>query len=239
LLLSRYTAEADYNYLTEWDPWEERDPKVGLYDYWVELHKTINLFYLGHNGGGKSAPYYICLSKKVVTPYDLNGLKMRSGMIYDTMMKAWGIVPVTMPGGEIYTAMQRGIIDGFGWPLMGFTAMGLHEVCPYTIDHPFYVADQNTLANLDSWNNIPKHLQELMIQAAADMERWSVDHYAQILAKDERERMIEKGVEFIKFSPADAKYYNKINYESKWEEAKGQLSPESLAKLRTLLSRER
>ena len=47
--------------------------------------------------------------------------------------------------------------------------------------------------------------------------------------------MQAEGVQFVKYSPADAKYFIDLAYSTSWEETKGKVSPEMYAKLREFL----
>jgi len=215
------------------------DRETGFYDWLVEAYKKVGVLYLGQIGGGYSTTYYLFTNIRVETPYDLAGQRMRSVPTYQPFMLALGIKPVTMPGGEIYIALERGTVDGFGWPIYGgFVEMGFPEVVKYCIDHPFYRGDIVLQMNLDSYNELPKHLQDLIQEVAAETERWAVEYYAGVHERQRREAM-EQGVEFIKFSEADAKWYLDLALKSKWEDelARMKATPELRAKLEAMLTR--
>ena len=119
----------------------------------VERHKKINMMFLGT---WLYDPFYLYTKKAVSKLDDLKGLKLRTAAKYDKMMKKLGIVPVTIEFGETYTGLQRGVVEGFGWPTIGPREWGWLENVKYVIDIPFY-ARQNTffLMNLDTWNKLP------------------------------------------------------------------------------------
>ena len=84
------------------------------------------------------------------------------------------------------------------------------------IDHSFYTSTNTTIINLDKWNSLPKNLQELLTRIIVETEPKMVEW----LKEDEvveRQKMKDKGVEFIKFSPADAKWYVDSAFEALWE----------------------
>ncbi len=43
----------------------------------------------------------------------------------------------TAPG-EVYTALERGVVDGYGWPITGIFDLGWHEKTKYRVDPGFY-----------------------------------------------------------------------------------------------------
>ena len=152
-------------------------------------------------------------------------------------MEALGIKPITMPGGEIYLAMERGVIDGFGWPLWaGFVEMGFAEVTRYAIDHPFYRGCIPIQMNLDSYNRLPEHLRDLIHEVVIEVERWAVEYFGEVHQRQRREAK-ELGVEFIRFTEADAKWFLDLAYEAKWEYelARMEATPQLRAKLEAML----
>lgn len=89
---------------------------------------------------------FIMKDKDIRTPADLEGLKMRvAGSTSAAMIEALGATPVQMPAGEIYNALQTGLIDGVVTGASAVTDFKLSEVADsYTVGAPlgrltFYV----------------------------------------------------------------------------------------------------
>lgn len=211
-------------------PTEEREN--GFYDLMAEIHNKNGLVYIGRSQG--LVPLgVLCLKEKITGPADLKGKKIRSVKIYDTFMKEMGAVPVTLPVPEIYTSLERGLVDGFIAPLAGgFVRLGYHEVVKYIVVHYFYQLPGVFLANQRAWNKLPEQDRNMMISIAKEMEPSFVDHYRKI-HDEELRRAIEKGVKTIEFSPQDAKYFLDTAYQVGWEELTKQ-SPEYAPKLQKL-----
>ena len=181
-------------------------------------------------------PFYIWVNKPVKRPKDLAGIKLRGGGVcYDPLFKALGATPVQIPYPDTYNALQRGIIDGFGWPMQGVSDAGWVEVTKYCIEHPFYEHNNGLiLMNLDKWNSLPKHVQNTITQAT---RAWESDMEAYHKAEWEkyRKKFLDAGGTFIKFSEADAAYYKKLAYEEPWkfQKAKSAIHYNQLKKLLT------
>jgi len=222
---------ADTMHLSQYLPWEERER--GVYDLYVELMKEMNTMYLGRMMT-PNAGFYFWVNDPVERPEDLAGLKMRSAALYDEFMKALSITPVTVAIPDVYSALERGIVDGFGQPIAVAHGMGWTDITKNLIDHMFYNQNGQILVNLDVWNSIPKHLQDIMIEAAAEQEYLTTDYIEEVI-KDYRQEMQAIGMQFIKFSPADAKYFIDLAYSTSWEVAKEKVSPEMYARLQQLL----
>ncbi len=223
--------EADVLHLSEYLPWEERE--TGFYDLMVETFKKMNAYYLGRMMT-PNAGFFFFVNDPVERPEDLAGRKMRTAALYDEFMRALSITPVTIGVPDTYSALERGIVDGFGQPIPVAYGMGWTSITKYLIDHEFYNQNGVILINLDVWNKLPKHLQDLMKEAAAEQEHRTWD-YAEGVIKDNRQGMAADGVQFVKFSPADAKYYLDLAYSTSWAVTKKKVSPEMYAKLREML----
>ncbi len=194
-------------------PMEEREN--GAYDFLAQIFKEKAAVYVGrvnfHDG------FSIYLTKPISTPYDLPGRKLRSASTYEAFFKELGIVPVTIPFPALYSALDRGLVEGFGWSESGVVSAGWSEVAKYKIDHLIYQSNISIAMNRDFFNNLPSRLQDIFIEAAAKTERELAVHFAEI-TKEERQKMLDAGMEFVKFSPADAEWYVETAYRAKWAE---------------------
>lgn len=211
-------------------PAEER--ASGFYDIMVDLHKKINIYHLGR---ANNFPFYVYTNHKVSRPQELARQKMRTTAAYNEFFKALGIVGVSMPFPDIYTGLEQHIIDGFGWSGGGgFNHFGWPEVVKYMIFHPVLRSSTTFQMNLDTWNRIPKHLQDMLLDIVAEVEAQEIDMYAEFDA-DEQKKMRASGMEFIEFSQKDAQWYTDLAYETKWAKLKPQTSPEMYSRLRQML----
>jgi TRAP-type mannitol/chloroaromatic compound transport system substrate-binding protein len=149
---------------------------------------------------------------------DLKGLKMRTAAFYDKMMKSLGMIPFTVKFGETFTALERGLVDGFGWATLGPADWGWLKHCKYIIDIPFYTR-QNVLIlmNLDVWNGLGKKVQNEITDITVKFEPDMVSHFKKAIAK-EWKRYDEIGIKRIKFSPGDTKIYLDAAYNSMWKD---------------------
>src|SRR5260370_14574860 len=123
--------------------------KNGTWDYINQLHnQKLGSQYLArqfHN-----VPFHIYLNKKI-EKIDFSGLKIRVTPVYKDIVEAFGGAPITTPPGEVYTALERGVADGYGWPLTGIFDLGWDKGTKFRIAPPFYSVDVNALVNLDAW----------------------------------------------------------------------------------------
>jgi TRAP-type C4-dicarboxylate transport system substrate-binding protein len=165
---SYYTSimpEMDAMSLSKLMPWEER--ANGLNDYLEKLHNAkANAHYLGRFD--TASLFHLFLSKPIKSVSDLKGMRIRVSPTHIPFIKSVGAEPIGMPPSDIYTAMERGVVDGYVQPPYVIRDFGLVEVSKYMVVPGFYKPVSLVLMNLDSWNKLPKHLQDLLTE---DMEK--------------------------------------------------------------------
>ena len=113
---------------------------------------------------------------------DLKGLKLRTSGAWLEMVKNLGAAAVTMPGGEVYTSLERGTIDATEWGTLSINVpMGLHKIAKYIIipgvHQPMVVWE--LLINKKVWDKLEKRDQALIESAAklVTLESWtSIGH---------------------------------------------------------------
>jgi TRAP-type C4-dicarboxylate transport system substrate-binding protein len=196
-------------------PEEER--KNGIYDYLDALHKKHGIKYLGRPNPGRDTYFYTYLNKKPMKPEDFKGLRLGAAGSGRPAVEAMGASCVTLKLSEYYTAMERNLVDGItSVPLAAWVAWGIHEKTKYVPDHPYFQSTGLLIANLKSWNNLPKDLQDLIMQRMIEFEieqkQYEIDK-----AEAARKTMIKAGVEFYKFPPEMAKWYHSKIYDSSWK----------------------
>jgi TRAP-type C4-dicarboxylate transport system substrate-binding protein len=223
--------EANCLHLSRITPWEER--ANGTYDYLVELHKKVNVMYLGRTN--YPAGFRIYTNVRVERPHDLANLKVRTGATYIAFLKALGMHPVMIPPADLYTALERGLVDSYAWEIGGIVDWGWSEVTKYLIEPKFFEANNMTVqVNLDKWNRLPAHLQKLLKDLVAETERAWVP-WCQKYEQTEKQKMLNAKMKVIEFSQTDGKWYYDLAYKAMWEDTIQKL-PDAGPKLRKLMT---
>lgn len=199
-------------------PSEER--AIGFFDFMDRLYREkVGVMYLGRQCWPMPFNWYSKVRLQKME--DFKGINCRVSPVYEPFGKALGMNLISIPFAEIYTAMERGVADAFGWGNFGWLVFGWVDVTKYVIDPPFYQANFVMLMNIDSWNKLPKHLQKVIEDSVAQMEQEMVPYFREVAVK-EREKMIEAGLEVITVDEPDK--YIKLSREMAWETFK-QRSP--------------
>lgn len=213
-------------------PWEEREN--GYFDYLSERFKEQNQIYLGRWLGPN--PFLFWTNEKVETLSDFEGLKMRSNPTYHRILEALKASPVDVLPGEVYTSLERNMVDGFGFPLLGPAEDGWTEVTKYLIDEPFLNQNATIVINQKSFESLPADIQEKMNSITAEFEKEMYEHF-----NKENEKTLtlleEQGIEIIKLKEEDSKKFQELVYEVYWNMLE-QDNPDQIEKLKSLLQTE-
>ena len=101
--------EANVSSYSRLTPMEEGDS--GFYDLMVELHKEqMNARYVGRTWTW--APFYFFTNPLIEKPADLEGLLIRGVSSHKPFIDGAGATMVTMPSTDIYSGMERGLVEG-------------------------------------------------------------------------------------------------------------------------------
>ncbi len=224
--------EAEAQGLSELAIWEER--KTGAFDLWSEIfEKKLNARYIGRLHS--LCPFMVYLNKKIQTLDDFKGLKIRVMPLYIPFMKALGASPVTIRPPEIYTAMERGVVDGFMWPNAGVISWGLQEVTKYVIRPGVFQMEPATLISMKKWKTIPPDLQNILLEEIKDVEYIGSMRNFMIMDAEDKIRKAA-GMQDIVLAPDVAKQFVKTAYDATWDVVIKN-APEYGPKLRQLSSR--
>lgn len=198
---------------TPFTPMEEREN--GVFDLFHAIHREgINVEYLGHSNAG--APQLLFLRGAPVDTADFSGKAIRTSSATSNMVRSMGGAPVDMPGGEIYTAMERGAIDGTGWASVGPVSLGLPDVVDWEIAPRFYDSIANTVMNADRFDSLDQRTQDALREAMVNIEPAIFERY-QELSRGEVAAWREAGVERIDLPEADAEEMLEVAYVEAWD----------------------
>lgn len=164
------------------------------------------------------------------TGINLNGFKMRTTATYRALLQALGATPVSMKAAEIYTGLQRGVVDGFGFPGVALTALGMTGIVKYRVDPAFYKGNNLVIVNLDRWKALPKASRDTIEQTYRAAETRS-NVYIGEQAEKETAALKQGGMEIIELEGAPAERYRKLAYDLIWERLEKR-APESAAELK-------
>jgi TRAP-type C4-dicarboxylate transport system substrate-binding protein len=207
--------------------------KNGGFDYMAKLYaQKLNAVFLARVVDNN--PFHLYLNKKIDGP-DLKGLKLRITPVYRDFFQALGGTVVQTAPGEVYTALERGVVDGYGWPITGVFDLGWQEKTKFRVDPGFYTAEVSVLVNKNTWDKLNDQQKAVLNKAAQQGEGEAVAEFAALNAADTK-RQAEAGIKTITLEGAVGKEYYDKAYAAGWEGVIKQ-SPQTGPKLKELFSK--
>lgn len=196
-----------------------------------KLHNDrMNVEYLAR--WAQNVPFHFYLNKPT-DKFDISGLKIRTTPIYRDVIIELGGTPITTPPGEVYTALERGVVDGYGWPTIGIFDLGWEKVTKVRLEPGFYSVDINVLVNLDTWKRLNDRQRKILTDAALWLEDLDKEHVA--MTQEERERQAKAGITVVRANEAQAKEFTAKAADIGWATVT-KSSPDVAAQLRSLLT---
>jgi TRAP-type transport system periplasmic protein len=218
--IANTTGAFTTNVMPETDAWKltERPMselrKNGGYDYMAKLYaEKMNAIFLARLVDNNQ--FHLYLNKPISTP-DLTGLKIRITPVYRDFFQALGATVVQTPPGEVYTSLERGVVDGYGWPITGIFDLGWHEKTKYRVDPGFYTVEVSVLVNKTTWDKLSDAQKAVLRKAAERGEAEAAAEFGAENAKDTK-RQADAGIQTIKFDGAVAEAYRAKAYQAGWE----------------------
>jgi TRAP-type C4-dicarboxylate transport system substrate-binding protein len=203
----------------------------GAFDYLNKLFQDKGLYYYARAAEG--FPYHI-YSNRRIEKADLSGLKLRSTPIYREFFQKLGATVVQTAPGEVYTALERGVVDGYGWPLVGIFDFGWQEKTKYRLEPGFYSVEVGVVFNLNAWRRLTPAQREFLDKQAV----WLEGLNAEMSSKDapaEIKRQQAAKIEVIKLDDTQSAALLKAAYDAAWN-ALVASSPTHGPKLREMMA---
>lgn len=126
--------------------------------------ETVKLLYIHAHGPG-----LLHTLKPVATLEQLKGMKIRSTGLSAKVVEALGAVPVAMPQGQTYEALQKGVVEGTFTPIETLKGWKQAEVIKSTTDCSSigYTTAMFVVMNLKKWNSLPADVRKVMEEVSS------------------------------------------------------------------------
>lgn len=219
--------------------WSHPSQMIGFMEYGggkEVYNKLVNPYGLQFIGAASTGVESFVSKKPIRSVADFKGIKMRApeGMVQE-VFAAVGAAPVNLPGSEVYTALDKGVIDAADYSVFSTNqAQGLHKFAKYPLYPGFH--SMPTLAvsmNKVQWDSLTPALKEIMsisvrdfgydmVQRLEMMDRDSVvearkDPSIEIINWSEEERAKFRGIaqqqwkKWADKSPMASEVYTKVS----------------------------
>lgn len=202
----------------------------GGYEMMNKLHEDkAGIHWLGRLT--ENIPYHIYLA---AVPEDgsVDNLKLRSVPVYQAFFAALGAQPVQMAPGDVYTALERGAVDGYGWPAVGVFDLGWQERTKARINPGFYQVETGIYMSKATWDGLTDEQKAFLDEQMIAMEAAATSFVT--LAEEEAAKQQEAGITMVDLPEDQIAAFEKMAQDSGWEMINS-TSPENGPKLRELL----
>lgn len=209
----------------------------GAFDHFADIMaEKANAHFLAWSE--TSAGYYLYLTSEPPLDengvVDLSGLSLRSTGAYRPIIEALNAAPVAIPAGDVPQGLDRGVINGFGWPTVGLESIGLQDSVSYRIEPQFYNLANVVLVNQDRWERLDEDAREQLSRIALEYEQASIEEMnrmgeADLAAGD------AAGIEVVRMEGEAADRYLSIAFEAMWDNVRTNVGDEVTDELRALI----
>lgn len=198
-----------------------------------KLHQDkANMLWLARVTDGLQ--YHLYLNKEI-DKADLKGFKIRSTPVYLALLRTLGATALQISPGETYTALERGVVDGYGWPSVGLLDLGWQEKTKYRVEPGFYNVEVSFFMNKNSWEKLNDEQKAFLQKQIEWVESLNEAELAR--GEQEKQRQEDAGVKVLKLSDeASADLINKA-YASGWENLH-KVSPKNAAEIERLFGKD-
>ena len=174
-----------------------------------EAYAKFNVFYVGPVWFGQES---MPAKMRLETVASFKGVKMRApeGM-GAAIWRRIGAGVVTLPGSEVFTALERGVIDATDWGTLGMNQdLGYHKIAPYPLYPGFHSAPAaDMVVNTKRWNAVPADVKSIVEIATKEFARDMVQSI-QMVDIQAAEDAVKQGATLINWSTEERTKFRKI-----------------------------
>jgi TRAP-type C4-dicarboxylate transport system substrate-binding protein len=161
--------------------------KRGFGDLLKAGYAKHNVYHMAY----ETYPVGLMTNKPINSVADFKGMKLRAYGVMAEWLTQMGASTTYIPGGELYTALATGVVDGCHWGDAGpMYIMKFHEVLKnYMIPEPIMGAWNNLIVNMDLWKKLTPVQQHILEVSAMAMGSSLSTDSTRILAETSLSKM--------------------------------------------------
>ena len=106
---------------------------------------------------------------------EVDGLKLRGNNVYNAFFTNYlNAQVIDLPTGEVYSALQRGVVDATGWTQIGLIDLKWNEFLNDRIEPCFFSTDLGVIVNNEKWESLSEEARKIVQDVAIQHEKDSV-----------------------------------------------------------------
>jgi TRAP-type C4-dicarboxylate transport system substrate-binding protein len=148
---------------------------------------------------------------------EVDGLRLRGNAVYNAFFTNYLQAQVIdLPTGDVYTALQNGVVDATGWTQIGLIDLRWNEFLNYRIEPCFFSTDLGVIINLETWDSLTPEAQEILQSVAIQHE---IDSVNALRAKRDEDfaALAEQGMQVVELEGEARANYLAAARTTTWE----------------------
>lgn len=214
-------------------PWEARE--TGAWDAIAKIYaEKGNAHLLAHVDAGTGFHIWTVDEPKLDADglLDFSGLTIRASPLYRQFFESLGATMIVQQAGEVYTSLERGVINANAYPAMGYASFGWDKFTKWRVDPSYFQTDVLISMNKDKWDSLTPEAQKILTDVAIAYERES---YEFNVAETERLKaeMIAGGMQVKEMTGAGREKFLELAAKASWDRM-AERDPTNVEALRAL-----
>lgn len=152
---------------------------------------------------------------------DVSGLKLRGNAVYNAFFTDYlGAQVIDLPTTDVYSGLERGVVDATGWTQIGLIDLKWNEFLNYRIEPCFFSTDLGVIVNLDKWESLSDKARQILTDVAIAHEAESAAALGEKRDQDFA-ALEEQGMEVVTLEGTAAENYLSAAREKTLDRMKG------------------
>lgn len=160
--------------------------------------------------------YGVILRRPPTEAGDLSGFKIRATPTYNSLIHHLGAIPVQLPPAEIYTSLDKGVVDGAAWGLVGPVNYRWYEVAKYMLRPSVGFNFNPVLMNLDAWNNLTPEEQQIFTEIGHKYEGIWYEAAGELMRQEEQ-ALLDRGMQIVEMGAAKQEDLRQVWSDGLWQ----------------------
>jgi TRAP-type C4-dicarboxylate transport system substrate-binding protein len=190
--------------------------ETGIWRYIDEFYQKTHRLKLLAVATQGTYGYHCYMRQPLSDQHDWKGRKIRGVISYHGVIRALGGEPVVLPIGEIYSALEKGVVDGACSPAAGMVANKHYEVAKFRLEPTFGSTNSIFVMNLGKWQRLSAEQQKMLTDAGLKTEREALK-LGDDIVHEEHAELAKQGVKVEKLPPDKATLVREAWDKSQWE----------------------
>ncbi|MEM7528892.1 MAG: TRAP transporter substrate-binding protein DctP [Pseudomonadota bacterium] len=151
----------------------------------------------------------------------VDGIKLRGNAVYNAFFTEYlGAQVIDLPTTDVYSGLERGVVDATGWTQIGLADLKWDEFVRYRIEPCFFSTDLGVIVNLEKWNSLSDEAKSIVQDVAIEHEAASAAKLG-ALAAEQLAALEANGMTTVTLEGEAAANYLAAAREKTWERMRG------------------